>query len=709
MICQFFCNKSSAGVLPAMGLVRASLAGLLICVSCAAAADDVFGKAVRISGTVRKAMALATDGKVLYGGAGDFVYTFDLSNPLRPKKLGEVRGIGGARQLVVQDGIVYVTTREYGLWIVDCRDPAKPRIRSRFDTCELATGVDVAGEVCFCGQRQNGVEFIDVSNPDRPQHIAMRKTGESQSVVYRDGWLYSGEWGNGQVTVFDARDMKAIRQVALADLHGYGDGVWAQGNWLYAARGHHSLHREVTGGIVTEEMKKFGGPKAGGGMGHGLDIFDVTDPIRPKRVGEVDYPPFYARGLDMWTPRTSGDLLVAAQTHNGLFAVDIADRAKPKVIGRWTCPDPKQSGNPSACIGSVAIGDGAVYAAVSGEGFFAIPCARAKYEAFDRGRLPKNAAFREPYPTDAAAWHVWKPMATGQARALALAGDRLLAACGDAGLYVLEIQKGNCGLREIGRLLGHESVFDVKVEGDRVFTAEGRDGVGVYRLDAKGAFTEIARLGQIAPEKPLALYVQTAAPGWTFFSDRRGVDLFDVRELPKFRHVLHTGSCPGWDKYLADAAVGDGRYIAFNNAHTSVIWIDLKAKPDPVISCKTSPKNRLSLSGGLCAFRDGLTLASSGGWYSLLKPNEGDPPDGSAWPRRPLPGLKGMNGIPRSDGKRLVLTNRIRRQAALVDMTDTVKPRLLKRWNFSGNPDQAVFHQGKVLIPCGYQGVLLQK
>ncbi len=152
------------------------MACLLVAGTVRPAAAGVFGEATLFDDTDRSAMALATDGRYLYGGAGDWFLVFDLADPLRPRKVGSVRGVGSARQIAVQDGLAYVTSREYGLWIVDARDPAHPRIRSRFDTCELATGVDVAGDVCFCGQRQNGVEFIDVRDPDRPRHIAMRRT-----------------------------------------------------------------------------------------------------------------------------------------------------------------------------------------------------------------------------------------------------------------------------------------------------------------------------------------------------------------------------------------------------------------------------------------------------------------------------------------------------------------------------------------------------
>lgn len=96
--------------------------------------------------------------------------------------------------------------------------------------------------------------------------------------------------------------------------------------------------------------------------------------------------------------------------------------------------------------------------------------------------------------------------------------------------------------------------------------------------------------------------------------------------------------------------------------------------------------------------------------YALLAPNQGDPPDRSKWVVKDLPGPK-MNGIPRKDpaGTRVVKTCRINREVALYDFADPEKPVLVKHWKVSGNPDIAQFHKGKVVIPCGHQGVLLQK
>ena len=675
---------------------------------------DVFGSPVRVPDVDRKAMALAIEGDRLYVGAGEFLYVYDISNPLSPRKLGETAGLNSVRQIAVQNGMAYVATREYGLWIVDATDPRKPRIRSRFDCCELATGVDVAGSVCFLAQRQYGVEFIDVSDPDNPRHIAMRKTDESQSVKYRDGYLYSGEWGTGKVTVFDVRDLRDIRQVAVENLHGFGDGVWLQGDYLFCATGHHSMHRKITGGVANEDLAKYynGGPKNGAGMGHGLDIFDVSDPVHPKHVSRLDYPPLYTRWLDMWTPRTSGDMLMAAQTHNGLIAVDISDKTSPRVLDRLTFPDRKKPEFPGFCVGSLAIGDGVVYAAVMDKGLFAIPARGTKREKFEQGRPPLNHEYSEPYPTDENDWYVWRPPTIGQARAVAVRGDVVYAACGDAGLWALSVEPSG-GFRTLGKLPGHGSVMDVSVQDCRLFTAEGSDGFGIYELAGPAEFREIARLPQLAPSRGLALCVTAVDSRWAFLSDRHGTDLYDISALPAFRHILHDGRTPGWHKYLQDRPVGN--YIAFSVAHQSLDWIDLAAEPDPVVSLRTK-RNNLRLHCGICAFRDDLSLVSAPGGYVLLRPNEGDAPDGDGkWKIKPLPPAapgsewKLNDGMPRSDGRLVVFTNRIWRRGTLYDFSDMGNPVPLAAWKFSGTPDIAQFHKGRVVIPCGYQGVLLQR
>ena len=677
-------------------------------------AGEVFGTPVKLEGCGDMAMALSLEGDILYAGCGPRIVVYSVKNPLKPRKLGIVSGFGGVRQIASQNGMAYVATRESGFWIVDATNPAKPRIRSRFDCCELATGVDVAGNVAFLGQRQNGVEFIDVSDPDHPAHIAMRKTDESQSVKYRDGYVYSGDWGTGRLTVFDARDMKNIRQVAHVPLWGYGDGVWMKGKYLYAATGHHAKNRDYSTltykPVDTPEIRKFGKLDAGSGCGHGLDVFDITNPTAPRRVGRVDYPPFYARGLDMWTPRTSAnsDVVFASQTHNGIFAVDCSDPAKPKVLDRWVFPVEGKPQWPSCCIGSIAVGDGCVYVAGQGCGVLAIPAKFAAKETFRQGPAPVNHDYREPYSTDAAAFHVWHPAKPGQARGVALKGDLVYAACGDAGLHVLKIRPEG-GFEKVGELSGRDRVFDVQVEGNRLYTAEGREGWAVYEMeDAGTSFREISRRKWIDDKKDPAIWVWKPKPGLVALSTRRnGAWLYADDNIRDERPLGTVSGCPGWDKYLMDQAIGGGRWLAFNAANSYLRWFDLSTPPPyKVISTEN---NRISLSNGICRFSDDLALATCGDGYLFLKPGECDPADGSKWKTLKFPG-KRMNGIPRVSPEGLVvLTCRIRRTIGLWDFANPEKPKFLNQWTVSGNPDIAAFHKGKIIVPCGHQGVLMQK
>ena len=693
---------------------------LLLAFACAAqgscaAAEKVFGAPVRLEGVSGNGMALDLEGNCLYAGVGDKLVVFDVTEPLSPKRVGSLGGFGAVRQLVVQKGFVYLTARESGFWIVDATTPSAPRLRARFDCCELATGVDVAGDVAFVGQRQNGVEFIDVSDPDHPAHIAMRKTDESQSVKYRDGYLYSGDWGTGRVTVFDCRDMRDIRQVAHEPLWGFGDGLWLKDKYLYCATGHHCKNRDVATlpfkGVDTPEIRKYGKVTPGSGCGHGLDIFDVTDPTKPVRVGRADFPPFYARGLDMWTPRTSGasEIVFTVQTHNGLFAVDCSDKAKPVVLDRWTHPVAKRPDWPSSCLGSVAVGDGCVYVAGHEFGVVAIPARGAGRETFEKGVLPKNASYRETYPTDEKVFGVWRPSRRGQVRAVAVRGDTAYVACGDAGLAVVKIGADG-SLKTLAEVASVPTCFDVQVEGDRLYTAEGLRGWAIYRLKDDGLPKLVSRRPRLDAKGRCAdpaLAVWKPCEGIVGLSTRRnGVDFIRERTFKSGRAIAKVGGCPGWDKYLMDAAIGGGRWIAFNAANSSVKWVDFAATP---VKVTETDNNRTTLSCGICRFSDDKAFITKGNGWRFLAPGEGDPADGSQWTFENFPG-GGFSGIPRvSPKKRVVLTNRINRRIGLYDFAIPSRPAKLGAWKVSGNPDLAVFYGERLLVPCGYQGLLLER
>ena len=573
-------------------------------------------------------------------------------NPLRPRLIGRAPGVLEGRQVVASGGIAYVSARERGMWIVDCRVPDRMEVLCRYDSIGLGTGVEVSGDVCMLTETRHGVEFIDVSDPRRPQHIRICKTDESQSVIYRDGYVYSGEWLLAHLTVLDARDMSAVREVARCDFHGNGDGIWKCGNFLYCATGRHAAH---VPGIKSENR-----------MGQGLDIIDVSDPARPRNVSRISYAPGFCRGKpDTWTPRVSGNLLVSAQTCQGLYAVDVSDPANPKILDRWIAPDMHPiagvSGTedcPGAAVTSVAIGDGVVYAA--GPDF--VPVAR----------------WRPP------------PQFRGLARACAVVGDTCYAACSDAGLYALDLcETGIAGAKK----LGPEKAFDVAARGDRLYVAEGSQGWAIYSITGDG----IVEIGRYRRDGETARDVYACTERWAVFSNRERCHLMDVGDPSAPKYVLSAQNQAGWNKFMCPDLLG-GRYLACNSALKYVEWIDLDAVPAPKLSIAAD--SLLSSSAGLCSLGENALVCDKGR-YAIVRPGADGP-----WNFREFDG----GGIPRTDGRLVAQSLQNGGTIRLHDFSDPLCPKRLGEWNMKSSfAGPCSFWKGRIIVPCGYMGVLLQK
>ena len=668
--------------------------------------------AVRVDGVDDRAMGVALDGKTLYCIAGRSLYALDVAEPLSPKVIGRLDGMDNRRQVAVADGFAYVVSRETGLRIVDVRDPRNMRLRSRYDSVEFATGIDVVGKTVFLSERINGVEAVDVSDPDHPRHLCIRKTGESQSNRYRNGFLYSGEWGGGRVTVFDAHDMRAFREIGTLELGGFGDGLEIDGRYLYCSTGHDARHHraaQLLAGHRESKIDDLADPTQNSaelvGAGRGLDIFDLADPAKPRHVSRVDFPVFKPRNDDYWTVRVADGLAFCCDSHNGLFVVDVHDPARPEVIDRFCVPEPGKDW-PSGAISSVAVGEGCIYVTSFPGGLWVVPVSGVKPPVRDKGTPPANATAAEAYPTDKGKFHVYRPAAAGQARTACVRGDVVYAAFGDAGLHVLRI-KPEGGFEKLGELPGGKRVTDCCFVGNRLVTAEGLDGWAVYALDGPTGFREVARR-PTTPHATVAFWCWPAGTKHAVLSPRNGpycvVGLDDFTRPEPFCK-LHV-TCL-WDKYLPDALVGD--QLAILNPYSGLVWCDLSgAVPKAGAREKRREQPAGAQVNGICAFGDRYLYTVDDRYQFVL-------PDGSKTELRPLPPVPEFQktnrprftGIPRSDGRLVALTNRSGARYAVYDFADPQNPKLLDAGELSGRPDLAAFWNGHVIIPAGHQGLLL--
>ena len=293
----------------------------------------------------------------LYAIGRGALYVLDITNPEQPKLLGTLAGLGTTRQLVVNSGIAYITARQDGLWLVDVSDPTRPTLITHYDSVEMATGIWVSGNLAFLATRCYGVEIVDVSNPRQLRHVSTLKSGEAQSCWTRDGFLYIGDWAPRKLLVADVSNPRRPAIVAEAPLDGYGDGGCLSGKFCFAATGHHSRARD------KEEAH---------GRGHGLEIYDVSQPARPVFVSRVKFAALYSIFSDMWSARVGGGHCVVADTYNGLFVVDVRDVARPAIVAHAQLPL-VPAGDHSDSVGGVALGEGVIYAAGIYTGLYVVP------------------------------------------------------------------------------------------------------------------------------------------------------------------------------------------------------------------------------------------------------------------------------------------------------------------------------------------------
>ena len=636
----------------------------------------VFGQAVKVTaGAAGSGRCVNIEGDLLYVGGKETLSIYNLSDdPLRPKLLGETRGLASARQIALQDGMAYVSARANGIWIVNCRNPTKPFIAGHYPSTANCTGIDVAGDVCFVGGSKSGLEFIDVSRPQNPQLIqcVKKEPVESQSVVYRDGLLFSGEWGGKCATIWDARDMKSLKRLACCPLKSNGDGVWVDGKWLYASTG------------FSKEDKMPNAKAHSGQMG--LEIYDVTNPRAPKKVSRVDFEYCKPCTYDMWLVRVAGGMAFCTATGGGLYTVDVSDKSAPKVVDRWVPENRHQ-------VMSVAVGDGAVYVTMAGSGTWAIEAKGAQRAVVERSQPPVNANLRTPRPEAPKGFHRWLPSDTSlsaNVTGLAVTGDVCYAAAGTAGLFVLELSES--GIAEKRRIPLAECM-DAAIAGDRLFVAAGREGWIVLEIGQAGELKEIARVPSAVARD---VYAYGDGKRWATFN----TTVYDISNLAKPKLLANMVNQSRYNKFLSPDLIG-GRWVAGNSALKYFSWLELVAQQrDPPVKVRKM-EGYVSKMGGMCAFGEKAFLADNGGW-AIVEPGGQDVPQ-----IRPFPGKKRVTGLPRGNGGKLVAVSGGDRTASIWDFSDVENPRLIRWFALPCATDAASFWRDTLVIPARLQGVLV--
>ncbi len=683
----------------------------------------------KVKGTTGSIATEVANGK-LYTLTKNGLRIYDISSPREPGLIGNVEGFINARQLAIRTNTAYITSRQCGLWIVDVSDPQKPEIISNFDTIEMATGLDVAGDVAFIGARTYGIQAVDISDPKKPRHISSFLTDESQSVLYRDNVLFSGDWARGEVTILDVSDLNAIKPISFVQLDGYGDGMFLRGDILFASTGWH---------------KKSGPENERHANGNGLDIFDLSDLKNPLRLASVKFPRFYMRSNDYWTPRVTGDLCIASNTANGLFSLDISDLKKPKFIGNLVLPkkdienssviasvdtsltpvyDPATpQGDP---IASIAIGDGVVYIAGACTGLYVMDMPVASSAPKSKGRFPKIPP--NPNATRHLGFISSHDASGGAVRSVAITGDIAYAACTNDGLKVFKLSENS--LEEITRTKIHHA-SSIGIKDSHLYIAEGSDGLGVYKMISETDLKEVARIKKLSEtEIPFVQHLWIPRDGKHIVASSASSRFFFINvENPTAPKIVSSEEMAGlvYGDYGTQQLV-DGKYFALTYCFGGLTVCDLSGDVPRGAFKENFPL--CSQTSGLAAWGDRLFAVNMSG-YSFVDignitkisdfkrhkfpdcPDDKLPPlpkDNSPITQAMIPKTI-YDGFPTIDEERslVVMVNRMFKTCAFYDFSDKANPRFLERLFFQNNIHRPAFWKKRIVLPAGYSGLLLER
>ncbi len=630
-------------------------------------------------------IALLKYGNYLYAAGNDVFSVYDVTRADAPVLIRKRRGFGCCRQFARSGNRLYLTARENGLWIFDLADPAKPRLIHRYDTVELATGIAAAGDLVFLLQRIFGVEILDCSDPRHPRHLSLTRTQEAQSAAYADGRLYIGNWAGANVQVMDVRDPRHPVTLTTGELGGFGDGVAVADGYCYAATGLNA--RGAEGNCLL-------------GNGHGLDIFRI-DGDHLQHLSRVSFPLLKVKCNDFWTVRVCGKTAFVADTHNGVFVLDVSDPAHPVQTGHILLPeitrvDARKEGQFTIripdCAGSLALGDGVLYIAGDQTGLHVagIKETRAQEEQTVSLKAPQTPAAPDPEIPGFRQYDLG-----GQVRRVWVDGDRLFTACSHAGIQIFDL-KGN-QLEKTGHLPVRCS-YDVTVRNGLLYSAEGMDGLAIYSISDH--FRELGRWkrsGIILQLIHLSDNGRFAACG-----SRGGIlRIFDVADPAKIRlslRHLHGGQMYG--DTFPEHDWKDRMPMIW--PYCGLSWYDFSGTKARLIC-----DDRAHATGqtqGITLLHDRFLMNTMRNRFQLIDPDD----CGHSITELSTPGC---DGVPTVDGDRVAFSCRRDGEISLFRFHGDSAERLPNGSlsSLRGTPDRIRFHKGKMIIPCGHQGLLIEQ
>lgn len=289
-----------------------------------------------------------------------------------------VSGSHAAESYEIRDGYIFLTSRYYGLTILDIRSDGVP-IEVFTEGSGRSYGTALVGSTLYVATHYAGIKVYDIQDPRNPRLVEQIDPGLPMAEVIVNGeYLYGFEWTNSYSPryygllygfAFDLNRLRASSELGAVDIGDGGGQVAISDGISYVTNGN-SIHlADVSdpnipielGTIIVEELPQEltalvvrNGVLYAAGADGIVRFFDVNDPMNPELIAIYNADDtIQAFELNQTTMYLGG-------THSGMQIVDVASPSSPTLVTTYSSGLPLadvRAIDVNGSIASVAIED----------------------------------------------------------------------------------------------------------------------------------------------------------------------------------------------------------------------------------------------------------------------------------------------------------------------------------------------------------------
>ena len=281
-----------------------------------------------------------------YIGNGSVMTILDISDPILPKKVGEIETPGIVKDIYVHNNYAYIANWREGIRVIDVSDPSEP--------------VEVGYENCYCAMRLTGLRDILFASttrstaifnigapagPEKENSIGAGNTVWDIAVLKtsKDYLCVAGSLEG--LRIYDVTNIYDIFEVGYLDSIGSVRDVFVENNLAYLVNYDYLIiidlsdpsEPAIVGVYGSNKKYQFCNIFVSNGHAYitdelygGLWIFDVSNPTHPVEKGYYHSGSGDSEGITV-----VGQHAYVAHGSSGLQIVDVSDADNPIGISSY--------------------------------------------------------------------------------------------------------------------------------------------------------------------------------------------------------------------------------------------------------------------------------------------------------------------------------------------------------------------------------------